>query len=126
MPFVVSADEARRVVIVTVTGEVDAALTKAMVTEARALANPKGFNLLYDLRGATPRNIEKPDVFWFARSLGPQPGQAAWRLRIAALHMPTQRDFMHFWETAFNNVGLAAKAFEDEAEAFAWLAEGGA
>ena len=123
MPFVISADEARRVVIVTVTGPVDAALTKAMVIEARAAANPKRFNLLYDFRGAVPQGLEKPDLFWFARSLpmGNQPGTL--QLRIAALHSPTERDFMHFWETAFNNVGLPAKAFEDEAEAFAWLAK---
>jgi hypothetical protein len=86
------------------------------------VANPKRFNLLYDLRGATPGDLQKPDVFWFARNLPPLPESAAWGLRIAALHQSPQRDFMHFWETAFKNVGLSAKAFEDEAEAFAWLA----
>jgi len=120
--YAIAIDEARGLVRVTVTGVVNAELAPAMVGEARAAAAPGGLNILYDFLQATPGNVGTGDVFWYPRRIPALGGQEATRTRIAVLHRPEVAPLMAFWETAFANVGLKARAFEVEAQALAWLA----
>jgi hypothetical protein len=125
VPYSIAVDEARRVVVVTIQGVVDAELAMPMVSEARKASAPRGLPILYDFRLATPGKISTTDIFWFPRNIPALTSPEAKRLRIASLHddSPAQQAIGTFWETTFRNVGLQARAFRDEAEAFAWLAE---
>jgi hypothetical protein len=124
MPHTIRIDESRRVVVVGVTGAVDVEMAKPMVAAARAAAASRGFDILYDYRGAVPGDIKPADLFWFPRKAPELTEPEARRMRVAALHLPlpAHRELIQFWETAFNNLGLPARAFEDEAEAYSWLA----
>ena len=124
MPHSIAVDEARQVVVVTITGTVDAELVMPMVVDARKVSAQRGFAILYDFRRATPGKLSTTDVFWFARNT-PANSPETRRVRIASLHdgSEAQRAIGAFWETTFRNVGLPARAFHDEAEALAWLAE---
>jgi hypothetical protein len=42
-------------------------------------------------------------------------------VRVAAVFVAPQKPIVDFWETAFRNVGLAARAFESEEDAIGWL-----
>jgi hypothetical protein len=120
--YAIAFDESRGLVRVTVIGVVDANLAPTMVAEARAAAMDRGFNILYDFLQATPGNVGTGDVFWYPRKIPVLAGQEARRVRIAVLHRPEVAPLMAFWETAFTNAGLTARAFESEAQALAWLA----
>jgi hypothetical protein len=111
-------------VLVTVTGVYDLGTLKPMVTEARSVAGPLGFDLLYDYRGAVPGDLKVTDLFWFPRNTPALTGPEARQMRIATVYLPlpAHRELMQFWETSYNNLGLPARAFEDEAQAYAWLA----
>ena len=126
MPYSISVDERRHLVIVVVEGVVDAAQAMPMVTQARATAAGRGFNILYDFHAAVPGDIKTGDVFWFPRRIPALATAAARRVRIALLYPAAQQEFARFWETTFRNAGLNARAFEDEATALAWLGESGA
>lgn len=123
MAFKISLDGGRRVVNVQVTGVIDAASAPVMVTEARSVASKEGFNILYDFREAVPGDVKNTDVFWFPRNIPALSKPDAGKTRTALLHRPPAREIARFWETTFSNVGLQARAFENEAEAYAWLAE---
>lgn len=110
-------------VLVLLTGAIDASVAPVMVTEARSVASKEGFNILYDFRDAVPGNVKNADVFWFPRNIPVLATPQAGRTRTALLHMPAAREIAHFWETTFSNVGLQARAFESEGEAYAWLTE---
>ena len=122
MPYSISVDERRHLVIVVVEGVVDAAQAMPMVTQARATAAGRGFNILYDFHAAMPGDIKTGDVFWFPRRIPALGTAAARRTRIALLYPAAQTEFARFWETTFQNAGLNARAFEEEAAALAWLA----
>jgi hypothetical protein len=121
MPYSIRIDAERRVVFVVVSGVFDAELAPQMTTEARKAAAASGFNLLYDIRSAVPGNLENADVFWWPRNIPALRSPEARRVRAAVLHGPPHRAFVQFWETAFRNVGLQARGFEDEAAALRWL-----
>ena len=123
MAFKISLDGERRLVIVLATGVMDVSNAAVMVTEARTVAVKEGFNILYDFRDARPGDVKNTDVFWFPRNLPVLSAPSAGRTRTALLHRPPERELSRFWETAFSNVGLQARAFESESEAYAWLAE---
>ena len=123
MAFKISLDGERRVVDVVMTGIVDISTAPVMVTEARSVAAENGFNILYDFRNARPGDVKNTDVFWYPRNIPALAKSNAGRTRTALLHTPAARELAHFWETTFRNVGLQASAFEDEAAAYAWLAE---
>ena len=123
--YAITIDEARRLVRVEVIGLVDANIAMPMVTDARAAAMPRGFNILYDFMRATPGKIGSGDVFWFPRNIPALATKDAGLIRIAALHPPQAREIMRFWETSFRNMGLKARAFEEEPAALAWLAKHG-
>jgi hypothetical protein len=123
MAYRIDVDEVRGLVIVTATGPFEPQSTIPMITEARGLAGPRRFNLLYDFRGATPGSVGESEVFWYARKLPVLREANARQVRVALLHKPKDRELANFWETTFRNVGLKTRAFEQEAEAFAWLAQ---
>ena len=125
MPYSISVDERRHLVIVVVEGVVDAALAMPMVTEARTQAAGRGFNILYDFHAAVPGDIKTGDVFWFPRRIPALATAAARRVRIALLYPPAQTEFARFWETTFQNAGLNARAFAEESSALAWLDQSG-
>ena len=120
-PYTIEVDETRRLVTVTVTGVVDVSVAKPMVAAARGAAGPRNFNILYDFRTAIPGDVKNTDLFWIPRTLPGLQEPSARQLRVALLHRAAQRSLAQFWETTFTNVGLQARAFEDDAAAFAWL-----
>ena len=126
MPYTVSVDERRRLVIVEAVGPIDAAVAEPMVTEARAAAAAQAFNILYDFRRATPGDLKSGDVFWFPRRIPALASPQARRVRIALIYPPEQQELARFWETTSQNAGLRSRAFESEADAEAWLNEAGA
>jgi hypothetical protein len=126
VPYAIRVDEARHVVIVAAAGNIDAATATPMITEARATAAARGFDILYDFRAAIPGDLKTGDVFWFPRRIPALAKAEARRVRIALVYPESQREFARFWETTFQNAGLRARAFDDETAALTWLDEAGA
>jgi len=123
VPYRVEMDEPRGAVRVVVDGIVDAGTARSMVADARAAAGPRNLAILYDFRRAVPGKLTTADVFWFPRSIPALATPEARRVRVAVLHDGSQGALMAFWETSFRNTGLQARAFDDEAQALAWLGE---
>ena len=121
VPYTITIDAARRVVRVLVSGIFDAEEAPRMTTEARRAASDSGLNILYDFRAARPCNLENSDIFWWPRTIPALKAPGAARVRVATVYAPPQKSLMDFWETAFRNVGLAARAFESEDAALGWL-----
>lgn len=126
MPYTVRVDEGRSLVVVEAAGPIHAAEAEPMVSEARAAAGVRGFNILYDFRAATLGDIKTGDVFWFPRRIPALAKPEARRVRIALIYPPAHEEFARFWETTSQNAGLRSRAFASEAEAVAWLNEAGA
>ena len=122
MPFRLEDDPARRLVRVTFEGRYDKPEIEAMVGAARAASAKSGWNILYDMRAATPGAVGPADVFWMPRKHPALQGAAASSVRVATVHDGKQAEIATFWETSFRNAGLRARAFTDEAKALAWLA----
>jgi len=123
LPYEIIVDEARRIVVVVIVGAVDVADVAPLAKSARGAAREHGFNILYDGRRAVAGDMNTADLFWFPRNIPELSASSAGRVRTALLHLPEQRAMSEFWENAFNNAGLQARAFEDEGEAAAWLQE---
>jgi hypothetical protein len=121
VPYTITIDTVRSVVRVLVSGIFDAEQAPAIATEARRTAGESGLNILYDIRGASPGKLENSDIFWWPRTIPALKEAEAPRVRVAAVFVPRQRPIVDFWETAFRNVGLAARAFENEDDAIGWL-----
>jgi hypothetical protein len=119
--YTITIDTVRRVVRVLVSGIFDAAEAPRMTTEARRAASDSGLNILYDVRCAQPGKLENSDIFWWPRTIPALKAPGAARVRVAAVYVPPQKPIVDFWETAFRNVGLAVRAFEDEDAALGWL-----
>jgi hypothetical protein len=123
MTYSIRIDAERRVVYVVVAGVFNADAAPQMTTDARSAAAASGFNVLYDIRAAVPGNLENGDVFWWPRNIPILKSPEARRVRAAVLHAELHRPIVEFWETAYRNVGLQARGFEDEAAALHWLVE---
>lgn len=121
MPHTIKIDTVKRVVRVLVSGIFDAEEAPLMTTDARRAASESGFNILYDIRQARPGKIENSDLFWLPRTVPALKEPQAPRVRIATVYLAPQRPIVDFWETAFRNVGLNVRGFEDEDAAVAWL-----
>ena len=121
VPYTITIDTVRRVVRVLVSGIFDADHAPAIATEARRTAGESGLNILYDVRGASPGNLENSDIFWWPRTIPALKDPHAPRVRVAAVFVAPQKPIVDFWETAFRNVGLSARAFESEEDAIGWL-----
>ena len=123
MPYTITVDTVGRVVRVFVSGIFDAEEAPRMTTDARRAAGESGLNILYDVRQAQPGKLENSDLFWLPRTVPALKGTEAARVRIATVYVASQRPIVDFWETAFRNVGLNVRGFEnDEPAALAWLA----
>jgi hypothetical protein len=122
MPQRVEPDRARRLVVARLEGAATREEVIEMVKAARAMAHDRGWNILYDMRGATVSDISPGDIFWLPRRLDVLNQPEASLVRVAGLHDPGERaSLARFWENAFSNAGLQARAFTDEAAALAWL-----
>ncbi len=122
MPFRLEDNAAGRFVRVTLEGRYEKAEIEAMVGAARAASAKNGWNILYDMRAATPGAVGPADVFWMPRKHPALKGAAASSVRVATLNDVKFTEIATFWETTFRNAGLRARAFTDEAAALAWLA----
>lgn len=122
MPHEVTIDAARRIVVARLSGAPDRAELIELVGAARGAAAASGFNILYDVRGATPA-FSSGEIFWLPRQVEALRAPGAGRVRVAGLHHPSQAEVVRTWETMFQNAGLQARAFTDEALALAWLTE---
>ena len=122
MPHEITVDRTRRVVVARVHGAADRAELVQLVNDARGLAAASGFNILYDVRGATAA-FSSGELFWLPRQVDVLRAPDASKVRVAGLHHHSQAEIVHTWETMFRNAGLQARAFTDEAEAVRWLAE---
>ena len=122
MEFKVHTDMQRGIISVTVTGVCTRTGTAQMMTAARAVAREARLPILYDLRGCSPGQLAKADIFWLARTV-PAARNSSGRIRVATL-FPTEHDgTAQFWENSFRNAGIEARAFENETEAVGWLTE---
>jgi len=121
VPYTIKIDTVRNVVRVLVSGIFDAEEAPRMTTEARRAASDSGLNILYDLRSASSCKLENSDIFWWPRTIPALKTPGATRVRVATVYVPAQKPTVDFWETAFRNVGLAVRAFEDEDAALGWL-----
>ena len=121
MPYTIKIDTVRKVVRVLVSGIFDAEEAPRMTTEARRAASDSGLNILYDLRSASSCKLENSDIFWWPRTIPALKTPGATRVRVATVYAAAQKPAVDFWETAFRNVGLAVRAFEDEDDALGWL-----
>jgi hypothetical protein len=121
VPYTITIDTMQRVVRVLVSGIFDAEVAPRMSAEARANAAQSGLNILYDMRQASCGKLENSDIFWLPRTVPALKDPNAPRVRVATVFVVAQRPLVEFWETAFRNVGLTARAFEDEKDAIGWL-----
>ena len=121
MPHTITIDTVRRVVRVLVYGVFDADEAPRIASDARRAAAESGLNVLYDVRTARAGKLENSDIFWWPRTIPALKDARAPRVRVATVYVAPQRAVVEFWETAFRNVGLSVRAFEDEDAAIAWL-----
>ena len=121
MAFRVEEDPTHRIVRVTVQGVFDRPEIEQMVTHAREASAKKGWNILYDMRAAQPGKMSPAELFWFPRQHPSLQGAGAAVVRVATLHDEKFSAMAMFWENAFRNAGLQAKAFTEEGAALKWL-----
>jgi hypothetical protein len=104
-----------------VRGRFGASDLEPLIVASRGMAVARGWNILWDMREAEPGDISGAQLFWLPRRNPALTDPAASRIRGACLYPPAFAAFARQWETSFRNIGLQARAFEDEAEAVAWL-----
>jgi len=122
VPYTITVDTASRIVRVLVSGVFDAEEAPRMATDARRAAAESGLDrILYDIRDARAGKLENSDLFWLPRTVPALKDTKAPRVRVATVYVAQQRPIVDFWETAFRNVGLNARGFEDERAAVVWL-----
>ena len=121
MAFRVEEDAARRIVRVTLQGVFDKPEIEKMVTAAREASAKNGWNILYDMREAEPGKMSPAEVFWFPRQHPSLQSAGAATVRVATVTDEKFAAMATFWENAFRNAGLQARAFTDEAAAVQWL-----
>jgi len=122
VPYEITVDTEHHLVRVLVSGVFDAEEAPRMTTDARRIASEHQLQrILYDVRVARVGKLENSDLFWLPRNVPALKDPKAARVRVATVFVDCQRPVVEFWETAFRNVGLKARAFEDEEGAIAWL-----
>ncbi|MGZ5080668.1 MAG: STAS/SEC14 domain-containing protein [Usitatibacter sp.] len=107
--------------MVTVEGGFDAKAAFEMVSRARELSAARGWNILYDMKAAVPGDMSHGQLFWMPRKLPALREPSAAKFRVAVVHASPHAALAEFWESAFRNAGLQARAFEDESAAIDWL-----
>ena len=121
MAYAVQADEARRLVVVTVKGTYDSKSVLEMVSAARENAQARGWHILYDMRAAHPGDMSSAELYWLPRRAPVLGHPEAARIRVAVIHPPEHAALAEYWETTFRNTGLQVRAFTEETAAVAWL-----
>jgi hypothetical protein len=126
LDFTLRIDFSRGIVVVPVTGACDRNGMARMLAEARTASSVHdGLPIMYDMRGATPGDLQRADIFWLAHSAPALKDGAAAKVRVATVTPPGFRALARFWEDSFRNAGVDARAFESGDEATAWLCGGG-
>jgi hypothetical protein len=123
MAFRVEEDGTHRIVRVFVEGEYDRGEIEQLVGEGRAASARTSWNILCDMRAARPGRMTPAEVFWLPRQHPSLRAPGASTVRVATVHKPEHAAIAAFWENAYTNAGLQARAFTDEAAAIAWLQE---
>jgi hypothetical protein len=123
VPYEIAVDTTHQIVRVLVSGVFDAEEAPRMTTDARRIAAERGLEkILYDVRVARAGRLENSDLFWLPRNVPALKEPKAPRVKVATLFIEPQRPIIEFWETAFRNVGLSVRGFQDEEAALDWLA----
>jgi hypothetical protein len=120
MAYSAHLDEKLELVVVTAQGNLQSSEVAEMVTRARELSSASGWNILYDMAGASVGDISTGELYWMPRKL-PALRHGAGKVRVALLYSPKFEDLARFWENAFRNAGLKAQAFSDRDKALKWL-----
>ena len=123
MAFRVEDDGPHRIVRATVEGEYDRDEIERMVGQGREASARTSWNILCDMRSARPGKMSPAEVFWLPRQHPSLRAAGASTVRVATVHKPEHAAIAAFWENAYNNAGLQARAFTDESAAIAWLQE---
>ena len=119
--YEIRLDNARRLVWVTMSGNMEVDEGEQMVTAARTAAMEHHFNLLYDVRNVTVRAMFS-DWYALARKLPVLKDIQAHHTLTAILHAPAEdEEQFRFYATTASNVGLSVRAFSVEQEAIDWL-----
>jgi hypothetical protein len=118
--YQVDIDDDRRLVHVTVCGEISKALGFEIITKARQAAAERGYSILCDVREVALQ-VALSDWFFLPRELEVLKDLET-RFVKAAIVIPedVQREY-RFYETVAYNAGLTIRAFLKEDEALAWL-----
>ena len=120
---VLHVDHDLRLVRVVVTGGIDRAAGRKMITDAREASFEHGYDIFYDMRSARVK-ISITDLQAVARDLDVLKHAMASKTKVALVATPEEKkQFYQFYEITAYNAGLNVKSFVDEAEALAWLSE---
>lgn len=120
MPYDLRLNPGQDLVIAAMTGAYDGKLVAEMVASARDAAVERGWNIVYDMREATPGEMGSAELYWLPRRMPALATPQAARMRIAVIYPLAHAELAAYWETTFRNAGLQAKAFAEEQAAFDW------
>ena len=122
MNFSVRVDTAKGIVVVPALGACDRPSMVRMYEEARAASHAAGgLPILYDMRGATPGDLVRADIFWLAHAAPTLKDGSTSKVRVATIHPPGFAALARFWEDSFRNAGIEARTFDNGDEAVGWL-----
>jgi hypothetical protein len=119
--YQVLADDALKLVRITVQGDVPKSFEHEIITEGRKLATEKGYGILCDVREASDQ-VTLTDWFHLPGELDVLKQAPTRGVRAAVLVAPDALEEYRFYEDVAANVGLMLKVFLDEQEAIAWMA----
>lgn len=119
--FEFDIDPERGLVQVRATGELLQEDGEQIITKARTRAAELGFNVLYDVRDATPK-VPLANWFHLPRELGVFQESATRYVHAAVLITPGDHTEEYlFYELVTKNLGLSVRIFFDETAALEWL-----
>ena len=118
-PYEINLDKERRIVRLTVHGEISKNIGKKIITQARTKAAETHFNILCDVRQAKVKAI-LTDWYYLPRELDIY--QKTRAVKTAILITPGQQEEEYkFFETVTHNLGINIKIFPQEKDALDWL-----
>jgi hypothetical protein len=115
-------DDEHRLVTVVVEGEVFQNAGEEIITKAREQATDLGYNIFYDMRGATT-TVDFVNWYNLPRDLDVFHRSGARKIKVAVMISPTDKalEGYKFYESVTDNLGFKLRIFFDESEAFRWL-----
>src|SRR5688572_25461570 len=121
MPFTITLDHHRRLVLIAMTGMLDLGIALEMATTARAVAHEHVYDLIYDLRAAQTV-VSISGLFQFPDQLMRRSDN--WDTQCLVAHLISSTDRLDDWvlyERAANRVGIRTKLFYEPVAAWAWI-----